>query len=121
MKRILALSCITALLLPALALAQHGPSWQYKWWVWLPSNWQALGACETGYGKRPGNWKHANSRYVSAFGIQRGSFAGAYDHDAKMAGMPPWNDAHPPTPWQQYRTALMHYRLYGDGWGCSGP
>ena len=43
-------------------------SWQYRWQVWLPDNWQRLGACETGYGKRPGNWNHHNSLYVSAFG-----------------------------------------------------
>lgn len=96
-------------------------AWQYKWWVWMPANWQALGACETGYGKRPGNFNHHNSSYVSAFGIQRGAFNGAYDSDARKVGMPPWNDAHPPTPWQQYQTALSHYRSFGDGWGCPGP
>lgn len=99
----------------------HKQSWQYKWEVWLPDNWQRVGACETGDGKRPGNWHHHNSSYVSAFGIQRGSRPGQYDHDARLVGMPPWNDARPPTPWQQYRTALSHYHQYGDGWGCPGP
>lgn len=113
---LLAATTGTAARIPA-----HKQQWQHRWQVWLPANWQQLGACETGYGKRPGNWRHANSSYVSAFGIQRGSFPGGYDHDARMAGMPPWNDRRPPTPWQQYRTALMHYRLYGDGWGCPGP
>ena len=95
-------------------------SWQYKWQVWLPDKWQRIGACETGYGKRPGNWHHQNSGYVSAFGIQRGHKDGQYDDDARRVFMPPWNDRRNPTPWQQYRTALSHYARHGgfSGWGC---
>jgi hypothetical protein len=95
----------------------HQQAWQYRWSVWLPENWQKLGACETGYGRRPGNWKHANSSYVSAFGISRRE----YDRDAAYMGAPPWNDANPPTPWHQYRAAVGHLRRFGDGWGCPGP
>ena len=92
---------------------------QWNWQAFLPAKWYRLGSCETGYGRDP-NWFHANSRYVSAFGIQRGSYPGAYDHDAARVGMPPWNDTSPPTPWQQYKTALSHHDNYGgfSGWGC---
>lgn len=117
----------TALILAANAAAHHYPhhvpgkgnqSWQWKWWVWLPDKWQRIGACETGYGKRPGNWNHANTQYVSAFGIYRPQ----YDKDAASMGAPPWNDARPPSPWHQYRAALGHYRMFGgfSGWGCRG-
>jgi hypothetical protein len=89
---------------------------QWNWQAWLPANWVAVARCETGI-----NWRHGNRSYVSAFGIQRGSFNGAYDSDARKVGMPPWNDRNPPTPWAQYQTALSHYRSFGDGWGCPGP
>ena len=85
---------------------------QWDWQAWLPANWQAVARCETHY-----NWRHANGRFVSAFGISRRE----YDADAAYMGAPPWNDARPPTPWQQYQAALGHYRRFGDGWGCPGP
>lgn len=97
---------------------------QWAWQSWLPDKWQRLGACETGDGQRPGNWFHHNSEYVSAFGIQRGAFDGAYDHDAAAVGMPPWSDdvTKMPTPWQQWQTALSHYKHHHgfSGWGCKG-
>jgi hypothetical protein len=92
-------------------------AYHYHWWEWLPANWQALGACETGYGKRPGNFRHANSGFVSAFGISRS----IYSRDADYHGVPHWNDANPPTPRQQYLAALGHYAMFGDGWTCPGP
>lgn len=103
--------------------AQRELERQWNWQQWLPRNWQLLGACETGYGQVPGNWAHSNSSYVSAFGIQRGNRGGQYDDDARKAGMPPWSDnpRKRPTPWQQYQTALSHYRSFGDGWECPGP
>lgn len=108
---------IVAMTLASAAGASHSQqSWQYRWKVWLPANWKAVAQCETGT-----NFRHSNSSYVSAFGIQRGAFRGAYDSDAKRVGAPKWSDSHPPTPWQQYRTALSHYREFGDGWGCPGP
>lgn len=89
---------------------------QYAWWEWLPENWRRLGSCETGYGGPP-NFSHANGSFVSAFGISRV----LYDSDAAYMGAPPWNDANPPTPREQYLAALGHYRRFGDGWGCPGP
>ena len=89
----------------------------FAWWLWLPANWQDLGACETGYGQRPGNFAHANSKYVSAFGISRRE----YDADAAYFGAPPWNDTNPPTPRQQYAAARGHLARFGDGWTCAGP
>lgn len=121
--RLLATILVLTLLFLALAAEGHarGPAreqaaWQFRYRVWLPANWRSVAQCETGL-----NWHHHNSSYVSAFGIQRGHLGGQYDDDARRAGMPPWNDARPPTPWQQYRTALSHYRRFGDGWGCAGP
>lgn len=90
--------------------------YQYDWRSWLPRNWYLVGSCETGYGGAP-NFNHANSSFVSAFGISRS----IYDRDAAYAGGPPWNDASPPTPRQQYEAALAHYAQFGDGWGCPGP
>lgn len=85
--------------------------WQWKWQVWLPAKWQRVGVCETQL-----NWSHANSSYVSAFGIYRTQ----YDADARSMGAPPWSDRRPPSPWHQYRAALGHYRMFGgfSGWGC---
>jgi hypothetical protein len=98
---------------------QATETWLYEfaWWTWLPANWQALGACETGSGVRPGNWRHSNARFVSAFGISRVE----YDRDAAVFGGPPWSDAHPPTPHDQYDAARGHLARFGDGWGCPGP
>lgn len=89
---------------------------EYDWQLWLPDKWQRVGACETGYGRRPGNWHHQNAGYVSAFGISRR----AYDEDAAFYGQPPWNDQRNPTPHQQYLAALGHAHLHGglSGWGC---
>lgn len=96
--------------------------WDYHWnWPkWLPDKWQRVGACETGYGKRPGNWRHSNSMYEGAFGFAKSSWdafkvradpkAGPYPADAWMA-----------TPRQQYEVALAIWRAYGfSGWGCRG-
>jgi hypothetical protein len=87
----------------------------YAWWLWLPANWQALGACETGGGQRPGNWAHSNSSFTSAFGI---SWA-EYDADAAYMGAPPWHVRHAPR--DQYDAARGHLARFGDGWDCPGP
>jgi hypothetical protein len=90
---------------------------EFAWWIWLPANWRRLGACETGYGREPGNFRHANGSFVSAFGISRS----IYDSDAAYFGAPPWNDSDPPTPREQYDAARGHYARFGDGWSCPGP
>lgn len=86
---------------------------QWGWQAWLPDKWRRVGICETGL-----NWHHANSSYVSAFGISRQ----AYDEDAAVMGAPPWNDRVHPSPWNQYQAALGHYKLHSgfSGWGCRG-
>jgi hypothetical protein len=90
----------------------HQQAWQYKWQVWLPDKWQRIGACETGYGKRPGNWKHSNANYQGAFGFAVGSW-----DQFKLDGYPA--EAWQATPWQQYQVALAIWRRYGfTGWGC---
>jgi hypothetical protein len=92
--------------------AERWLEYHYDWRAWLPSNWRAVAECETHL-----NWRHSNSSFVSAFGISRT----IYDTDARAAGVPGWSDVRPPTPRQQYLAALAHYRMFGDGWGCSGP
>lgn len=93
-------------------------AYHYDWPSWLPDKWQRIGACETGYGRRPGNWRHNNSSYEGAFGFAVSSWdsfkwradpkAGPYPEDAEQA-----------TPRQQYEVALAIERMYGlSGWGC---
>jgi hypothetical protein len=96
-------ACLTAL---------HEQARQWNWQAFLPANWRNVARCETGI-----DWTFANGVYVSAFGISRRE----YDRDAAYMDAPPWNDARPPSPWNQYQAALGHYRRFGDGWGCPGP
>ena len=120
----IALAAIVALTVVTRADAHHNQvhgkrlgdqSWQWKWKVWLPDKWQRIGACETGYGKRPGRWDWNSGTYQGAFGF----------HYASWDGFKPvswWpREAYLATPWQQYQTALAIYRRYGlSGWGCRG-
>lgn len=88
-------------------------SWQWKWEVWLPEKWQRIGACETGYGKRPGRWDWNSGTYQGAFGFAVSS----WDQFKPVAWWP--SEAYLATPWQQYRTALAIHARYGfSGWGC---
>jgi len=88
-------------------------SWQWKWEKWLPDKWQRIGACETGYGRRPGRWNWNSGTYQGAFGFHHDS----WDHFKPVAWWP--NEAYLATPWQQYRTALAIAARYGlSGWGC---
>lgn len=95
-------------------------NYHHAWWEWLPDKWQRIGACETGYGKRPGNWRHSNSSYEGAFGFAKSSWdAFKYRADPKAGPYPA--DAWMATPRQQYEVALAIYRSYGfSGWGCRG-
>lgn len=90
-------------------------SWQWKWQVWLPDKWQRVGACETGYGKRPGRWNWNSGTYQGAFGFH-------YDSWDQFKPVHWWpREAYLATPWQQYRTALAIHARYGfSGWGCRG-
>lgn len=88
--------------------------YQHAWWEWLPDKWQRIGACETGYGKRPGQWKWNSGTYQGAFGFYYGTWD-AY----KPAGAP--SEAYLATPRQQYQAALNVYSHHGYGaWGCGG-
>ena len=95
-------------------------AYHYNWADWLPDKWQRIGACETGYGQRPGNWRHQNSSYGGAFGFALGSwtaFIGSADSKAGPYPARPWEG----TPRQQYEVALAIWRRYGfSGWGCRG-
>jgi Transglycosylase-like domain len=108
---------ISALVLTGVAQAAekipaHKQSWQYRWQVWLPDKWQRIGACETGYGKRPGDWKWNSGTYQGAFGFHKDSW-----DRFRPKGYP--SEAYLATPWQQYRVALRIYARYGfTGWGC---
>jgi len=96
-------------------------AYHYDWREWLPAKWQRIGACETGYGRRPGNWRWDSGTYVSAFGIHRD----AYRNDAHRVGQLSWDETlrklkRYPTPREQFKAALSHYREHGgfSGWGC---
>jgi hypothetical protein len=91
--------------------------YHYAWREWLPARWKRLIQCETF-----SNFRWDSGRYVSAFGIYRA----AYADDARHVGLLSWDETlrrlhRYPTPREQYRTALSHYRLHGgfDGWGCA--
>jgi hypothetical protein len=94
--------------------------YHYAWSEWLPDKWQRIGACETGYGRRPGNWRHSNSSYEGAFGFAKSSWdAFKYRADPKAGPYPA--DAWQATPRQQYEVALAIWRMFGfSGWGCRG-
>lgn len=94
--------------------------YHFHWWVWLPDKWQRIGACETGYGKRPGNWRHSNGSYQGAFGFAIRSWDDFAPRADRRAGPYP-SEAYLATPRQQYEVALAIYRVYGlSGWGCRG-
>jgi hypothetical protein len=95
-------------------------AYHYDWPTWLPDKWQRIGACETGYGRRPGNWRHSNSSYEGAFGFALSSWDAFTPHAERKAGPYPRN-AYLATPRQQYEVALAIWRAYGfSGWGCRG-
>ena len=90
-------------------------SWQWQWQAWLPDKWARIGACETGYGQRPGRWDWNSGTYQGAFGFAVSS----WDKFKPVAWWP--DEAYDATPWQQYQTALAIHDKYGlSGWGCRG-
>ena len=91
---------------------------QWAWQRWLPHKWQRIGACETGYGRRPGNWRHNSGSYQGAFGFAVQSWDSFVPHADPTWGPYP-SEAYEATPRQQYEVALAIYRRYGlSGWGC---
>jgi hypothetical protein len=95
-------------------------AYHYNWRQWLPDKWQRVGACETGYGKRPGRWDWNSGTYQGAFGFYHGSWDTFVSSAATKAGPYP-SEAYLATPRQQYEVALAIYRRYGfSGWGCRG-
>ena len=97
-------------------------AYHYRWEKWLPDKWARVGACETGYGARPGRWDWDSGTYVSAFGIIRGGYA-TFAH---RVGLRSWDETRRelgrlPTPREQYLTAAALAAEYGFGaWGCGG-
>lgn len=90
-------------------------SWQWNWQAWLPDKWARIGACETGYGQRPGRWDWNSGIYQGAFGF----YYGTWDAYKPVKWWP--DEAYLASPWQQYQTALAVYRVHGYGaWGCGG-
>lgn len=88
--------------------------YHWHWWKWLPDKWQRIGACETGYGKRPGQWTWNSGRFQGAFGF----YYGTWDQ-YKPRGAP--SEAYLATPRQQYEAALNVAGVHGYGaWGCGG-
>ena len=87
--------------------------YHWAWSEWLPDKYARVGACETGYGKRPGSWSWDSGTYISAFGIYRP----AYAQFASAIGVPQWHIRH--TPRDQYRVAAAIQARFGWGaWGC---
>lgn len=107
-------------------LAEARSQWESRWDLWLPDKFARVGACETGYGKKPGNWHWDSGTYVSPFGIIRS----AYNSFAHSLGYLGWDDLDPGThqrhglnapPYEQYRVAAAIQARYGWGaWGCGG-
>ena len=94
--------------------------YHYAWREWLPDRWQRIGACETGYGRRPGNWRWDSGTYQGAFGFYYGSWDAFVPLAARKARPYP-SEAYLATPRQQYEVALAIWRRYGfSGWGCRG-
>jgi hypothetical protein len=94
--------------------------YQYAWWDWMPRGWQAIGACETGYGRRPGNFRHNSGTYQGFAGFYHGSWDAFVPSADPKAGPYP-SEAYEATPRQQYEVALAIWRRYGlSGWGCRG-
>jgi hypothetical protein len=88
--------------------------YHWNWQSWLPDKWQRIGACETGYGKRPGAWNWNSGTYQGAFGF----YYGTWDQ-YKPRGAP--SEAYLATPRQQYQAALNVHADHGYGaWGCGG-
>ncbi len=93
---------------------------QWAWERWLPAKWQRIGACETGYGQVPGNWRHNSGTYQGSFGFHHQSWDGFVSSADPRWGPYP-SEAYLATPRQQYEVALAIYRRYGlSGWGCRG-
>ena len=94
--------------------------YHYDWRAWLPDKWQRIGACETGYGRRPGQWTWNSGTYQGAFGFYHGSWDAFVSSADPKAGPYP-SEAYLATPRQQYEVALAIYRRFGfSGWGCRG-
>ena len=99
---------------------QEWHAYHWNWRSWLPAKWQRIGACETGYGQRPGNWQHNSGTYQGAFGFAVSSWDSFVPHASAKARPYP-SEAYLATPRQQYEVALAIWRRYGfSGWGCRG-
>jgi len=89
-------------------------AYHYDWRSWLPAKWQRIGACETGYGRRPGNFKWDSGTYEGFAGFHYGTW-----DRYKPRGAP--GSAFLATPREQYQCALNVYARFGYGaWGCGG-
>lgn len=95
-------------------------AYHWDWATWLPDKWARIGACETGYGRRPGSWTWNSGTYQGAFGFYHGSWDAFVGSANPKAGPYP-SEAYNATPRQQYEVALAIWRRYGfSGWGCRG-
>ena len=89
-------------------------AYEYDWRSWMPAKWQRIGACETGYGKRPGDFRWNSGTYQGFVGF----FYGTWDA-YKPRGFPA--EAYQATPRQQWIVAERVRAAVGYGaWGCGG-
>jgi hypothetical protein len=97
-------------------------AYHWDWWKWMPAKLQRVGACETGYGKRPGNFHWDSGTYVSFAGIIRDGYA-TFAH---ALGLRSWDETRrelgrDPTPREQVLVTIALQSRYGWGaWGCGG-
>jgi len=98
--------------------AERWVAYHYDWPSWLPDKWQRIGACETGYGRRPGDWRWNSGTYQGFSGFYYGTWD-QYKHRADPKAGPYPAEAYQATPRQQYEVALAVWRAHGYGaWGC---
>jgi hypothetical protein len=97
--------------------------YHYDWQAWLPAKHRRVGACETGYGREPGDFTWDSGTYVSFAGIYRPG----YDDDAHRIGNLGWDETKRklgriPTPREQMQAVDSHRAAHGgwSGWGCRG-
>jgi len=94
-------------------------AYHYDWRSWLPDLWLRIGACETGYGRPPGDWKWNSGTYEGAFGFHYSTWD-HYHPRATRKARPYPDAAYEATPRQQYEVALAVYRSVGiHAWGCA--
>lgn len=107
--------------------------YQYDWRSWMPAKHRRVGACETGYGREPGNFSwdtrvfDGEGNFVGGYVSFAGIYGPGYDDDAHRVGNLGWDETvrklhRLPTPREQMQAVDSHREAHGgwSGWGCRG-